>query len=81
MANRDRKARFQIEDGVLAIGPIVFDSPDTRERLLEFMTRSVRRDRRPVLRLKTSAVLPGGSDPEELETLLAEFSDELFVIQ
>lgn len=80
MTGNDKKRRLEMEDGMLAICPIVFDSPETRTRLIEVISRGGERFREPKMPIKSITVLPGGCEVEELEDLLAEFSDELFVI-
>lgn len=80
MTENDKKRRFEMEDGMLAICPIVFDSPETRTRLIEVISRTGNSHRQPSMKVKSIAVLPGDREADELEELLAEFSDGLFAI-
>ena len=79
MGDRVKRNRVELEDGLIALGPIVFDSPETRSLLIDRMEMRTRR-RAFSLKLKTVAVLPGGAGPDSIEGLLEEAADELFII-
>lgn len=79
MADKIKKNRVELEDGLIALAPIVFDSPETRSMLIDRLESKERR-RVQRLKLKTFAVLPGNAEPGAIEGLIEEASDELFII-
>lgn len=81
MAGKIKKYTSEMEEGILAISPIIFDSPETRSRLLKATMRPDRMRQRPTVKVKTFAVLPGSAGADELEDLLAGLPNEMYLIQ
>ena len=80
MADNGKKNRFEMEDGMLAIWPIVFDSPETRRQLIDALAGQSRKSRTPKMPVKGVVVLKSGAGSKELDALLSGFSDQLMTV-